>query len=133
MFVIHSALYLLLIDRIQTNSQMSNSQTPNNEAIRSNVKQRSAFGVGALSISFGIYQLGMGLRQRNLQRVEAGVEAVGGGLLILKSGDGVRWGEIGGQVGAIIDIWSKTRQMRGSGGRKQGGLGSRQQKPGDKD
>lgn len=113
------------------------SQLPNNKHIRSNVRQRSAVGVGALSILFGIYQLGIGFRQRNLRRVEAGLEAMGGGFLLLKSGvvkgDGVRWGEIGRRVGALIDILSRTQQMRGSGGHKQKGLGSRQQKVGDED
>jgi hypothetical protein len=106
------------------------SQVPNN--MRSNVKQRSAVGVGALSISFGIYQLGIGFRQRNMRRVEAGFEAIGGGFSILESGivkgDETRWSEIGAQVGAFMDILSRTRQMGARGGRKQRGLGGRQQR-----
>jgi hypothetical protein len=104
---------------------------PNTLHIPRNVKQRSAVGAGALSISFGVYQLGIGCKQRDLRRVEAGFEAIGGGLRILRSGiiegDGARWSEIGGQVGAVFDIFNRTRRMRGSGGRQQRGLGDRQQ------
>jgi hypothetical protein len=108
---------------------------PNNLHIPRNVKQRSAVGVGAFSISFGVYQLGLGCKQRNLRRVEAGFEAIGGGLRVLRSGiiegDGAQWSEIGGQVGAVFDIFNRTRRMRGSGGRQQGGLGGRQQRGND--
>jgi hypothetical protein len=96
---------------------------PNTVHTQHNVKQRSAIGVGALSVSFGLYQLGIGCKQRNLRRVEAGLEAIGGGLRIFKSGimegDGPRWSEIGSQAGAVFDIFNRTRRMRGSGSRQQ--------------